>query len=98
MREILKEHNVTTTDDINRALKDMFGSLSATFTQRLLGSNLPKGVLEFHNGNLPICFIHFCLSMCKDFCGLFDICLHLLYHESAKNAMDTQITRFLGGP
>jgi len=49
MREILKEYNVTTADDINHALKDMFGSL----LQEALEAELDTELDYPKNGKIP---------------------------------------------
>jgi len=49
MREILKEYNVTTADDINRALKEMFGGL----LQEALEAELDTELEYPKNGSVP---------------------------------------------
>lgn len=59
MREILKEYNVKTTDDISRALKDMFGGLLQEALEAELDTELgyaknsqkPDGTYNRRNGH-----------------------------------------------
>ncbi len=51
MRASLKEYNVKTTDDINHALKDMFGGL----LQEALEAELDTKLGYEKNGQKPVC-------------------------------------------